>query len=65
MPQANPYNEDVYIKPGANLQVFVWLVVLGIPALLLFLTFAKNPSEITAGPLFKPQAPQAQNIHHP
>lgn len=35
-----PYDPQQYLKPGAELQIFVWLALLGIPALLLFLIYS-------------------------
>ncbi|MCE3234346.1 MAG: hypothetical protein K0Q50_526 [Vampirovibrio sp.] len=34
------YQPEVYIRPGANLSVFVWLTLLGLPAFLLFLIYS-------------------------
>jgi hypothetical protein len=60
------YEIDPLIKPGANLSVWVWLVLLGLPALLLMLIFAKTeerhaipaqPTAITAEPLSPAQRP--------
>jgi hypothetical protein len=36
------YQPDTYIKPGPNLQFILWLVLLGLPALLLFMIFFKT-----------------------
>ncbi len=33
------YQPELYIRPDANLSVYVWLVLLGLPALLLFLIY--------------------------
>ena len=35
------YNPANYVRSGVNLSVFTWLFVLGLPALLLFLIYAK------------------------
>jgi hypothetical protein len=60
------YEIDPLIKPGANLSVWVWLVLLGLPALLLMLIFAKTeerhapaaqPAAISAEPLSPAQHP--------
>ncbi|WP_373532601.1 hypothetical protein [Vampirovibrio sp.] len=63
------YEIDPLIKPGANLSVWVWLVLLGLPALLLTLIFAKTedrhaipakpPAAFSAAPL----APAASHNH--
>ncbi|WP_303675166.1 hypothetical protein [Vampirovibrio chlorellavorus] len=57
------YQIDPLIKPEANLSVWVWLTLLGIPALLLMLIYSKvedrqhqqemhqNPAAISAQPL--------------
>lgn len=57
------YQIDPLIKPEANLSVWVWLTLLGIPALLLMLIYSKveerqhqqemhqNPAAISAHPL--------------
>ena len=34
------YQPELYIRPGANLSVYVWLVLLGLPAFLLFLIYS-------------------------
>jgi hypothetical protein len=34
-----PYQPERYINPGANLSVYVWFVLLGLPALILFLIY--------------------------
>lgn len=36
------YDCDPIVRPGANLLFFSWLLLLGLPALLLFLVFSKN-----------------------
>lgn len=36
-----PARPESLMRPGANLQVFVWLTLLGLPALILFLIFSK------------------------
>ncbi len=57
------YQIDPLIKPEANLSVWVWLTLLGIPALLLMLIYSKveerqhqqemhqHPAAISAQPL--------------
>lgn len=59
------YQIDPLIKPKANLSVWVWLTVLGIPALLLMLIYAKmedrqHQQEIHSGP----PAVTAQPMQH-
>jgi hypothetical protein len=39
------YQPDTYIKPGPNLQFILWLVLLGLPALLLFMIFSKTEEQ--------------------
>lgn len=36
------YNSDPIVRPGANLIFFSWLLLFGLPALLLFLIFSKH-----------------------
>lgn len=49
------YQIDPLIKPGANLSVWVWLGLLGIPALLLMLVYAKMEDRQTV-PATRPAA---------
>lgn len=49
------YQIDPLIKPGANLSVWVWLGLLGIPALLLMLVYSKVEDRQTA-PAARPAA---------
>ncbi len=53
------YEIDPLIKPAANLSVWVWLALLGIPALLLMLIFSKVEDRHQAAELLKPAA-----VHH-
>jgi hypothetical protein len=53
------YEIDPLIKPAANLSVWVWLALLGIPALLLMLIFSKVEDR-QAAELLKPAAA----VHH-
>lgn len=52
---AAPYQIDPLIKPGANLSVWVWLLLLGVPALLLMLIYAKVEDR-QAAPMTRPAA---------
>ena len=36
------YQPEAYTKPVANIQFFLWLTLLGLPALLLFMIFFKQ-----------------------
>jgi hypothetical protein len=68
------YQIDPLIKPEANLSVWVWLTLLGIPALLLMLIYSKveerqhhqevhqKPVAVSAQPLPAPQPHTA--AHH-
>jgi len=40
MPQST-YDPEPYLRTGVNLTAFTWLFVLGLPALILFLIYAK------------------------
>ena len=40
MPQST-YDPEPYLRTGVNLTAFTWLFILGIPALILFLIYAK------------------------
>jgi hypothetical protein len=57
------YEIDPLIKPGANLSVWVWLILLGLPALLLMLIYAKT--EERQAPVSNPPAiMQHHEAHH-
>lgn len=63
------YEIDPLIKPGANLSVWVWLMLLGIPALLLMLIYSKVEDRQTA-PATRPAItaeplPATQTPSHP
>lgn len=47
------YQPEVYLRPGANLSVFVWLALLGLPTLLLFLIYSKAAEQPTT-PMLPP-----------
>lgn len=57
------YEIDPLIKPGANLSVWVWLVLLGLPALLLMLIYAKT-DEHQAPVSNLPAITQQHEAHH-
>ncbi len=52
----NAYQEDLYIKPGINLQFLAGLMLLGLPLLVLFLLFTRTGDSPTTfdKPIFKP-----------
>ena len=55
------YQPERYIRPAANLGVYIWLALLGIPALLLFLIYFKVDERAV------PSAPamhMEQSVHH-
>jgi hypothetical protein len=54
------YQPEVYLRPGANLSVFVWLALLGLPAVLLFLVYSKAAEKHET-----PIAPPAMHLQQP
>ncbi len=50
------YDENVYIKPGVNGEFLVWLMLLGLPALLLFLVYTRQQEPLPAVPSHSPAA---------
>jgi hypothetical protein len=58
------YRPEVYLRPGANLSVWVWLALLGIPALILFLVYFKAAEKPSANPI-EPPAMEMQQPAHP
>lgn len=59
------YQIDPLIKPGANLSVWVWLALLGIPALLLMLVYAKTEERQHQHERYSaPHSVSAPQAHH-
>jgi hypothetical protein len=54
------YQPERYIRPTANLSVFVWLALLGLPALILFLIYSK----VQERPAPPPAMHMEQPAHH-
>jgi hypothetical protein len=54
-----PEPSEAYIMPGINHSLLVWLVLLGMPALLLFLIFEKSQHLETLDTTVSPSAVHA------
>jgi hypothetical protein len=37
---------EMYIRPGGNLEIFAWMLLLGLPALMLFLIYSKQATHL-------------------
>lgn len=59
------YDETVYIKPGVNGQFLVWLLLLGLPALMLFLVYTKTGEVGTTPAPANVEHEQGMNIESP
>jgi hypothetical protein len=59
-----PYNEHHYLRPGVNGEFLLWLVLLGVPALMLFLVYTKT-DQLPDNPVPAPASGHEQNLNQP
>ena len=62
-PQSStPYQPEAYLRTGVNLSALTWLVLLGVPVLLLFLIYTKIDER--KAPAEAPDAMHMAQPHH-
>lgn len=59
------YQPDIYMRPDANWLAWMWLALLGIPALLLFMIYAQPNEQTHHNKVEQPAAIQeAPSLNH-